>query len=372
MDLDTSRLDQPAPAPPDDVVADADAAAVAARPPLLVLEPLTRFLDRSGLGAGPLTAEPIGEGNSNATFVLRRGEQRFVLRRPPRPPIPPGAHDVLREARVMSALAGRVRVPRMLAACTDSAVIGAPFYVAEHLDGHVLTSAVPAALDAPGARRSIGGELIDALVELHRVDWRAAGLERFGRPDGYLPRQLRRFGDLWQRNRTRPVPGVQAVQRELERTLPSPPEPEVTIVHGDYRLGNAMLAPLPPARVLAILDWELSTLGDPLADVGYLAATWVEPDDAPLAVFSRTSAMREPGFMRRDELLAQYEERSGRSMRNADWYGALALWKTAVFMEGNYRRALAGMADDPFLLSCREGVPELASRAAELLGIATG
>jgi len=197
----------------DDVVrARADAGA-GAREPLLVLEPLLAFLDSHGLGAGEPEIEPIGDGHSNVTYALRRGDADLVVRRPPRGPLPPSAHDVLREARVLRALAGRAPVPRVLAVCDDAGVIGAPFYVMERLAGEVLGDAVPAPLDGERERRRIGEQLVDALVTLHSVDWRAAGLEGFGRPDGYLERQLKRFGGLWERNRTRELPAVERVVR---------------------------------------------------------------------------------------------------------------------------------------------------------------
>ena len=210
-------------------------------PPLLVRRPLEAFLDAHGLGEGPLEAEPIGEGHSNVTYAIRRGGGAWVLRRPPRPPLPPSAHDVLREARLLRAVQDAdVRTPRVLATCDDEAVIGAPFYVMEHLEGDVLTTELPAALEAERAAR-IGEELVDALVEVHAVDWRACGLEGFGKPTGYLERQLRRFGGLWEHNRTRELPVIDRVTAWLAEHLPE--SGEATIVHGDYRLGNMMFAP---------------------------------------------------------------------------------------------------------------------------------
>ncbi len=173
------------------------------REPLLVLEPLMAFLDDAGVGSGELEVQPVGEGHSNVTYLVRRDGAEVVLRRPPRGPLPPSAHDVLREARVLRGLEGRARVPRVLAVGDDASVIGAPFYVMERADGHVITSELPAELEGPEQHRRIGDELVDALVEVHAADWRDAGLEGFGKPQGYLGRQLRRFGGLWEHNRTR-------------------------------------------------------------------------------------------------------------------------------------------------------------------------
>jgi aminoglycoside phosphotransferase (APT) family kinase protein len=331
------------------------------RPPLLVRRPLEAFLDEHGLGAGELEIEPVGEGHSNVTYAIRRGDAEFVLRRPPRPPLPPSAHDVGREARVLRATAGQARVPDVLAVCDDDSVIGAPFYVMELVEGEVITTAVPGTLDTPEERRRIGDELIDALVEVHAVDWQACGLEGFGKPTGYLERQLRRFLGLWEHNKTREIEAVESVGRWLTDNLPE--SGPATIVHGDYRLGNTIYAPGAPARLVAILDWEMCTIGDPLADVGYFTTLWVDRDDPPLGMFELSAVTRQEGFPSRDELIARYEERSGRSMRDVRWYRTLALWKSIVFMEGNYKRAVSGATDDPFLKDFGEGVVELAHRA---------
>jgi aminoglycoside phosphotransferase (APT) family kinase protein len=331
-------------------------------PPLLVRRPLEAFLDAQGLGDGPVDAEPVGEGHSNVTFLVRRGAHAWVLRRPPRPPLPPSAHDVLREARLLTALEGTpARTPTLLATCADDAVIGAPFYVMERVDGDVITTAVPGALDDEPGRRRIGEELVDALVEIHAVDWPACGLEGYGKPTGYLDRQLRRFAGLWEHNRTRELPVLDRVTAWLGERRPE--SAEATIVHGDYRLGNTMFAPGRPARLAAVFDWELATIGDPLADVGYLVATWAEPGDDENTLFALGAVTRRPGFPGRAELVARYEERSGRSMSDVRWYTTLALWKSAVFLEGSYKRRLAGTTDDPFFDLLEHGVPEMADRA---------
>ena len=354
---------------PDDVVATHAAAAGNAREPLLVLEPLRAFLREHGLGdGGELLATPLGEGHSNVTYLLRGGDgAELVLRRPPRGPLPPSAHDVVREARLLRALApSGARVPRVLAIGSDASVIGAPFYVMERIAGEVVTNSVPAALDTPQERRRMCEELVDALVEVHAVDWRAQGLEGFSRdPGGYLARQLRRFGGLWEQLRTREIEAVEEVGAWLREHLPQSDSP--TIVHGDYRLGNTMMAATAPARLVAIFDWEMATIGDPLADLGYLCAMWVQHDDPPLpSLFEFGGITRRAGFLTREELVARYEQRSGRSMTDIRWYRTLALWKATVFMEGNYRRAVSGSTDDPWLKGFGAGVVELAERAREL------
>jgi aminoglycoside phosphotransferase (APT) family kinase protein len=347
---------------PDDVVRSHDEAAGNSRQPLLVLDPLIEFLGAAGLDApSDLTAAPIGEGHSNVTFELSTG---VVLRRPPRGPLPPSAHDVLREARLLRALeATPVRVPQVLAVCDETAVIGAPFYVMARVDGEVITDSIPVGLDNPTERRRVADELVDSLVELHSVDWTAIGLEGFGKPSGYLERQLRRFTGLWEHNRTRELPEVEQIGAWLAAHMPS--SPPATIVHGDYRLGNTMFDHQAPARLLAILDWEMATIGDPLADVGYMMIHWTQADD-DRGRFNLQSVTMLPGFPLRTELIARYEERSGRSMQALNWYVTLALWKAVVFMEGNYKRALAGSTDDPYLKTFGDGVVELARRAVQV------
>jgi aminoglycoside phosphotransferase (APT) family kinase protein len=352
---------------PDDIVERLEEADGNERPPLLVLEPLRAFFDDAGLGSGDIEVEPVGDGHSNVTYVIRRGDEEFVLRRPPRPPLPPSAHNVLREARLLSALEPTdVRTPAILATCDDEAVVGAPFYVMERMHGEVITDSMPQALDTPEERRRIADELIDALVELHAIDWQAIGLDDFGRPSGYLERQLKRFLGLWEHNKTRELDAVERVGAWLSENLPE--SPEATIVHGDYRLGNTMMSAEPPARLVAIFDWEMATIGDPLADMGYLCALWTQHDDPHGGLREHLGKVtRLEGFPTRDELVERYAEKSGRSVGDLRWYVTLAVWKSIVFMEGNYKRAVSGSTDDPYLKQFGDGVVELAERAEELI-----
>ncbi len=359
----TTRLTVRAP----DIIETAEEAESLDLPPLIIKESLRRYLaERLPGGNGDLELERIGEGHSNITFLVTLGDQRFVLRRPPRPPLPPSAHDVLREWRLLDAIKDTAaRVPRTLLACADESVIGAPFYVMEYCEGSVVTNEIPGPLDNPAERHRMGLDLVDSLAEVHEVDWRAHRLEGYGKPTGYLARQLRRFNGLWEHNKTRELPRVQQVSEWLAANLPD--SPQATIVHGDYRLGNTMVANDTPARVIAIFDWELSTIGDPLADVGYLTVTWLQPGDPETTIGSLSPATRREGFPTRDELVARYEERTGRPMAHLRWYRTLALWKAAVFMEGNYKRVLAGTTDDPWLKTFDEGVPRLAEGAWEII-----
>jgi len=352
-----------------DIVATAADAAGASRPPLVVVERLEAFLDERGFGAGPLAVRRIGDGGgSNFSFLVERGEERFVLRRPPRPPLPPSAHDMVREARLQLALAPHgIRLPPILAVCEDASVLGVPFYVMRFLQGHVITGALPAGLETPESRRRLGEELVDALVEIHAADVRDPALAAFARPGSYLERQVRRFGELWEVNATRELAAVVAAGRRLAETLPE--SLPTTVVHGDYRLGNLMVRHDRPDRVLAVLDWEMGAIGDPRADLGYLLATYTEPGGAPspLGVSSVTAL---DGFPSKEQLVARYVERSGREVGPLAWFEGLALWKAAVFCEAIYGRYTRGElgAEDARAAAFEQAVPRMAEAALERLG----
>jgi aminoglycoside phosphotransferase (APT) family kinase protein len=346
-----------------DVVRTAAQAAGLELEPLLVLEPLEAFLDAAGLGAGPIEATAIGGGHSNVTYLLRRGEEKLVLRRPPRGPLPPSAHDVLREARLLSALGPLgFRVPAVLAICEDSAVIGAPFYVMPFVEGHVLTATLPPEIGDGEVPPRIAEELVDCLVDLHAIDVEAAGLTAFGRPDGYLERQIKRFGGLLELNATRPLPDLERVAEWLADNVPD--SPRATVVHGDYRLGNVMFAPASP-HLVAVLDWEMATIGDPLADVGYMTAMWAQADDPPNPVGDLSEVTRLPGFPGRAALAQRYVEATGLSLEALPWYQVLALWKAAIFLEGSYKRYQAGTTVDTYFARLGEGVEKLGRLAYE-------
>ena len=334
--------------------------------PLLILENVEAFLDEHELGSGPVRASRIGQGGgSNFSFLLERGEDRYVLRRPPRPPLPPSAHDMVREARLQLALAPQgIRLPTIRAVCEDESVIGVAFYVMDFLEGHVVTDTLPPGFETEGARRALGLDLVDALVEIHAADVGADGVAEFVRPGSYLERQVTRFTQLWEINRTRDLPDVEAVGAWLAEALPEPLP--LAVVHGDYRLGNAMVAPGEP-RISAVLDWEMGAVGDPRADVGYLLATYTEPggEVSPLGASPVTAT---PGFPTKQELVDHYRARSGRDVEPLAWFQALALWKAAVFCEAIYGRYVRGelAAEDASAARFELGVPLLARTALEV------
>jgi aminoglycoside phosphotransferase (APT) family kinase protein len=340
----------------------------AAPAPLLILDNVEAFLDAHGLGSGPVRATRIGEGGgSNFSFLLERDGARFVLRRPPRPPLPPSAHDMVREARLQLALAPHgVRLPTIRAVCEDESVLGVPFYVMDYLEGHVVTRELPPGLETEEARHRLGLDLVDALVEIHAVDPHAPGLSDFIRPGSYLERQVRRFAQLWEVNRTRDLPAVVEVGAWLAESMPEPLP--LAVVHGDYRLGNMIVARNDPSRIAAVLDWEMGAVGDPRADVGYLLATYSEPggEPSPLGTSPVTAL---PGFPSRQELVERYVERSSRDVEPLAWFQALALWKAAVFCEAIYGRFIRGelAAEDAGAARFETGVPLLAETARALI-----
>jgi aminoglycoside phosphotransferase (APT) family kinase protein len=349
-----------------DIVDTAADATGLAKPPLLVLENVRAFLDEHGLGTGDIRARRIGEGGgSNFTFLLERDAGSFVLRRPPRPPLPPSAHDVVREARLQLALreAGFERLPTIVAVCEDETLLGVPFYVMDYLDGIVPTDDAPPGLEGEAARRALGNDLVDALVEIHSADVAIPALAEFSRPGSYNERQVRRFAQLWEINKTREIPRVDEVAEWLAANVPHPLVP--TVVHGDFRLGNTMVGHADPRRILAVLDWEMGAIGDPRADVGYLLATYSEPGGPPNPLgTSPITAL--PGFPSRVELVERYVARSRRDVEPLAWFEGLALWKAAVFCEAIYGRYVRGElgAEDERAARFEEGVPYLADSAA--------
>jgi aminoglycoside phosphotransferase (APT) family kinase protein len=335
--------------------------------PLLILENVETFLDEHGLGTGPINARRIGDGGgSNFTFLLERGGERFVLRRPPRPPLPPSAHDMVREAALQEAIraAGFGRLAEIVAVCDDESVIGVAFYVMRFLDGHVITEELPPGLESEEARFALGIDLVDTLVEIHAA--RGPELERFARPGNYLERQVKRFAQLWEINQTREIASVGDVARYLAENVPEPLP--ATVVHGDYRLGNMMLSADDATRIVAVLDWEMGAIGDPRADVGYLLATYSEPGGRMSALGS-SPATAEAGFPSRAQLVERYVERSGREVEPLAWFEALALWKAAVFCEAIYGRYVRGElgAEDTRAAMFELGVPLLAETALETI-----
>ncbi len=316
----------------------------------------------------PFDFEIIAGGRSNLTFTVTDGRgERFVLRRPPTGAVLATAHDMAREHRIISAV-GRtdVPVPPALGLCTDVAVTGAPFYVMGHVDGVVLDSSERAAPLSLEVRRAAGEHLIDVLADLHAVDIDAIGLGDLARRDGYVERQVKRWTTQWERSKTRELPAIDEVAVRLAQRIP--PQVGVSIAHGDYRFGNC-LVDTATGRVNAVLDWELCTLGDPLADVGYLGVYWADPGEEQHRPNDPTGI---DGFPTYDELLERYARRTGRDLSQIGYYRAFSAWRLAVISEGVYARfrhgAMGDQEVDPAMLDAfKTGTVRLAEDALDAL-----
>jgi aminoglycoside phosphotransferase (APT) family kinase protein len=291
-----------------------------------------------------LTVDLISGGKSNLTYRLDSPAGSLVLRRPPLGQILPTAHDMGREYRVMSGLNRTdVPVPQMRHFCEDAAVLGQPFYVMERVEGHIVTSAFPAGYaEAPDDKTALSNGLVDVLARLHAVDYASVGLGEFGRPDGYLARQVGRWGKQWDATRIEGMDFVDALAADLTASLPA--TQRHTIVHGDYRLDNTMLHPTEVGRINAVLDWEMSTLGDPLADLGILLVYWLQAGVVGLrtggSVVSAVTMM--PGFLTRQQVADGYAARSGLQIDELPWYLAFGFFKLAVVCAGIVMRARLG------------------------------
>jgi len=286
-----------------------------------------------------LTAEVISGGRSNLTYGISDGVNEWVLRRPPLGHVLPTAHDMGREFTVMSALAPTaVPVPRTFAYCDDESIIGARFYVMERVHGVIAQAAEQIAAISVADARRCSRALIDVLAAIHAVDPRAVGLDEFGRPDGYLQRQVERWAKQWEGNKTHDLDEIEELTRRLRAAVPS--QNDAAIVHGDYRLDNTMLDPDDPGKILAVLDWEMSTLGDPLADLGLLLVYWGGPG---ADVLPQTAALAgHTGFFSADEVVEEYAKASGRDVGHLDFHVVLAYYKLAIILEGIHARYLKG------------------------------
>ena len=331
---------------------------------------VTSWLDTSVDGAvGPYSWEIIAGGHSNLTFLVTDANgRRLVLRRPPLAHGLASAHDMAREHRIISALnRSSVPVPTTVGLCEDDRVNGAPFYVMEYVDGHVVrdVEAAERRLSEP-ARTRASESLADTLAAIHEVDLVSVGLNDLGRHEDYLARQLRRWYGQWEQQRTRDLSLIDDVHAVLIANLPA--QQAATIVHGDYRLDNTMVDD--DGNVCAVLDWEICTLGDPLADIAMLAVYWTGPTDTQSAWES--GATTAPGFWDRNQLIERYAQSSGRDLGNFDLYMAFANWKLACILEGVYARYLGGALGErntselePF----KRQVDSAARAAADLLNV---
>ena len=314
----------------------------------------------------PLTLGQFPGGHSNLTYLVRLGDREYVLRRPPFGPVAPTAHDMSREYRVLSGLAPVFPpAPQPYLLCEDPSVIGAPFYVMERRRGLVVRTRIPPEIGAdPSRRRHVSEAVVDTLVALHAVDWSAAGLAGLGRPEGFVERQVRGWAERYERARTRDIPAIRDLARWLGERIPASPPP--TLLHNDFKLDNLILERADPGRVVAVLDWEMATLGDPLVDVGILLCYWPEADDPPGRRQSISGVTAEPGFLRRAEVLARYAAAAGRDVSRIAFYETFALFKVAVVVQQIYVRYHRGQTKDPRFATFEDRVAGLAEAALDL------
>ena len=304
-------------------------------------------------------------GHSNLTYLVRFGDAEIVIRRPPFGPVAPTAHDVAREFRWLTAM-NRVfeLAPRPYLLCEDRDVIGAVFYAMERRRGVVVRTEEPPMLGTPDARRRLSGSLVDTLSDLHAIDVDARGLGGLGRPAGFVERQVRGWTERWHRSQTTALAEMAALATWLRDQLPPDP-PRPSIVHGDFKIDNVMLDPHDLSRIVAVFDWEMSALGDPLVDLGILLAYWA-PTAPPGQRDALTTVTDRPGYFTRDEIVERYALRSGRNLSNIRFYEVFALFKIAVVIQQIYFRYVQGQTTDRRFATFDTRVAYLARHAAAL------
>lgn len=316
---------------------------------------------------GPIRLEVVKGGASNILFRVTRGTETYALRRPPKAANDPTSNNMSREIRLLEALGkSNIRHARMVASSVDAAIIGVPFVVMVWIDGFTPYDPMPGVFaTAPEQRRALGFEVVEALADVANADWRALGLEGFGKPDRFLERQVDRWLGQLERYHTREIPHLSALADWLRQTMPA--TQRIGLMHGDYSFANVMIAPEPPARLAAIVDWENSTIGDPLIDLGHLLSGWEDNESGPTWMGSVKWRL---GFASRREIAARYGEKTGLSVDRIDFYMALALFKLGIIMEGAYARYASGKSDHPSHKAMETAVPGMIAQAARIAAIA--
>ncbi len=337
---------------------------------------LGRWLHDNGIlpSAGPLDVRLIAGGRSNLTYLLdpraAHGPEApvLVLRRPPLGHVLPTAHDMNREYRVLSALRDTaIPVPRVVALCEDPSVIGAAFYLMHHVPGHVLRHRADAALLTPAQAGLLSEQFADMLAAIHGLDPASVGLAGFGRPEGYLQRQLARWRKQWDLSVTREMPGYEQLTQRLAAGLPEQSDGPGSLVHGDYRLDNMLVTLGDRPAIAAVVDWEMSTLGDPLADLGLSLVYWAEPGDDLNQLSVSADITATPGFFSRAQVAERYAAVTGRDVSALGYYMAFGCFKLAVVLEGIHARYLQGKTVGEGFEKEGRGVPLLVQRAHQLL-----
>jgi aminoglycoside phosphotransferase (APT) family kinase protein len=319
---------------------------------------------RPGLFAATPSGEVIAGGRSNLSYLLDDGARRWVLRRPPLGHVLATAHDMSREYRVITALADTdVPVPHAELHCDDADVIGAPFYLMEWVPGTAMRTSTDAQPLSLQQRHGVGMELIDVLARLHEVDPASVGLADFGKPEGFLNRQVSRWQKQLDASRSRDIDGIDELHTWLERHIPT--SGDATIVHGDYRLDNVLVSE-DPTRITAVLDWEMATLGDPLTDLGLMHVYWLGNGSHQDPITGGVTALE--GFPSWGELARTYVQRTGRTLDALDWYIAFAYFKLAVVLEGIHYRYQHGDTVGSGFGELGELVPRLVASGLDVRG----
>lgn len=310
-----------------------------------------------------LRVRQFGGGAANLTYLLDFEGQEYVLRRPPLGPVAAAAHDMQREYSVLSVLhRAFAPAPPALLFCADAAVIGAPFFVMARRRGIVVRRSLPAVFAPfPAAPQQISVALIDALADLHAVDYAAIGLSALGKPEGFIARQIEGWQRRWQAAKHEDLAAMDAVYAWLRAH--QPPSPPPTLVHNDYKLDNIMLDPADPGRIIAIFDWDMCTLGDPLSDLGALLTYWTEPDDPPALQAMAMMPVGDPRFFTRAALVQRYAAVTGRDVSHIRFYHALGLFRVTVILAQIYIRYLRGQTQDQRFVFLGQLIP-LAAQAA--------
>ncbi|HKP84621.1 MAG TPA: phosphotransferase family protein [Blastocatellia bacterium] len=333
---------------------------------------LTDLTRENRLDGARMLVEQFPGGHSNLTYLVRLGQREFVLRRPPFGPVAPTAHDMPREYRLLSLIHPVFDLaPRPYLLCEDRSVIGVPFYLMERRRGLVIRRDIPKEIgDDLEARRRVSAGMVDTLASLHAVDIYSTGLAAIGKPVGFVTRQVRGWTDRWQRSKTSEVPEIEAVISWLADRIPPEPDPEMgrpaSLVHNDFKLDNVMLDPNDPARIVAILDWEMCAVGDPLVDLGIFLCYWAEKNDPEARRESISPVTTEPGWMSRKEIVERYAEKTGRDLSGIAFYETFALFKIAVVLQQIYFRYVRGQTHDERFKNFDRRVAGLARAALEL------
>ena len=316
----------------------------------------------------PLTIRQFGGGAANLTYLLDYGTHEYVLRRPPLGPLAASAHDMGREYRVLSVLwQAFPAAPRAFLFSDDPAIIGAPFFIMERRQGVVVRRSLPDHYaNEPDAPRRMSEALVDTLAAFHAVDYTALGLGDLGKPDGFLDRQIDGWYRRWHAAKTADLPDMDAVYAWLKANRPD--GGAVSLVHNDYKLDNVMLAAGDPGRVVAVFDWDMCTLGDPLSDLGALLTYWTEAADPAYLQATAMMPLGDLGFLTREQLVARYAEKSGRAVGDIRFYHALGLFRLTVIVAQIVIRYRRGQTQDVRFAAMEAMIPRLARRAAEIAG----